>query len=107
MDADMLIANHPTAAVNPNPVELGAVGARRVRRTRRPGRCSCRKDREPTTVQVDSVGLVVSRDGVDRDAGRLTWDNWQRVGYTERLKTGAGAVRGAMVRTPARGERSP
>src|SRR3712207_7047764 len=27
------------------------------------------KGREPTTVQVDGVGLVISRDGVDRYAG--------------------------------------
>jgi hypothetical protein len=64
------------------------------------------KGREPTTVDVDGVGLVISRDGVDRYAGRLTWDNWQRVGYSERLKTGATAVRDAMVRTAARGERA-
>jgi hypothetical protein len=63
--------------------------------------------REPTTVEVDGVGLVISRDGVDRYAGRLTWQNWQRVGFAERLKTGAGAVRDAMVRTAAHGERSP
>ena len=51
-------------------------------------------------------GLVISRDGVDRDAGTLTWNNWQRVGYSERLKPGAIAVRDAMMRAAARGERA-
>jgi hypothetical protein len=64
------------------------------------------KGGEPTTVRVDGVRLVISRDGVDRPAGTLTWDDWQRVGYSERLKAGAVTVRDAMVRTAARGERS-
>ena len=64
------------------------------------------KGRTPTTVQVDGVGLVISRDGLDRDAGGLTWENWQRVGYTQRLKTNAVTVRDAMLRTAERGERS-
>jgi hypothetical protein len=64
------------------------------------------KGHEPTTVEVTGLGLVISRDGVDRDAGTLTWDTWQRVGYSERLKAGATAVRDAMVRAAARGERA-
>ena len=64
------------------------------------------KGHEPTTVEATGVGLVISRDGVDRDAGTLTWNNWQRVGYSERLKPGAIAVRDAMMRAAARGERA-
>jgi hypothetical protein len=48
----------------------------------------------------------VSRDCADRYAGTVSWQDWQRVGHAERLKTGAGRVRDAMVRAAARGERS-
>jgi len=62
-----------------------------------------RNDR-PTTVAADGVELTVAIDGVERPAGRLTWESWQRVGYAERLKDGARAVRDAFVRTAANGE---
>ena len=74
--------------------------------TRRRRRCWCRAAAEPTTVPAAGVGLVMSRDGADRYAGLVTWQNWQRVGYAERLKTGAVRVRDVMVLTAARGERS-
>jgi hypothetical protein len=55
--------------------------------------------RVATTVQVPGVGLVVTRDGSDRFAGTVTWTEWQRAGYHERLKAGAGPLRDAMVAT--------
>jgi hypothetical protein len=57
-----------------------------------------------TTVSVDGVDLTVSIDGTDHPVGRLSWDSWQRVGYAERLKAGARAVRDAFVRAAAQGE---
>jgi hypothetical protein len=60
--------------------------------------------RAATTVTVAGVGLTISRDGVEHVAGTVTWQDWQRVGFTERLKPDARRVRDAMVATATRGE---
>ncbi|GIJ48941.1 hypothetical protein Val02_58270 [Virgisporangium aliadipatigenens] len=62
------------------------------------------RGRQATAQVVDGVDLNVSIDGNDTAVGHLTWESWQRVGYAERLKDGARAVRDAFVRTAANGE---
>jgi hypothetical protein len=43
------------------------------------------------------VGVVVSASGTDQSAGEVTWVNWTRPYWTERLKDGAGQVRDAAL----------
>ena len=43
------------------------------------------------------VGLTVSATGTDQFVGDVTWVNWNRPYWTERLKQGAEAVRDAAL----------
>jgi hypothetical protein len=43
------------------------------------------------------VGVTVSASGTDQPAGTVTWVNWNRPYYTERLKDGAGRFRDAVL----------
>jgi len=54
------------------------------------GRATPRAETSP------GVRVIVSAGGVDRALGDVTWAGWNRVYHTERLKTGADAVRAAM-----------
>jgi len=47
------------------------------------------------------VGVIVSASGTDQPTGNVTWTNWNRVYYTERLKQGAGQFRDAALETTA------
>jgi hypothetical protein len=62
------------------------------------------RGQDPTTRTVAGIHLLVSADGQDTFDGMLAWQAWQRVGYVERLKPDAVAVRAAMIRTAALGE---
>jgi hypothetical protein len=50
-----------------------------------------------TTEISPGVGLTVSASGTDQMAGDVTWVNWNRPYYTERLKQGAGQFRDAAL----------
>jgi hypothetical protein len=50
-----------------------------------------------TTEVSPGVGLVVSAAGTDQTAGEVTWVNWTRPYYTERLKRGARQFREAAL----------
>jgi hypothetical protein len=43
------------------------------------------------------VGVVVSAAGTDQSTGEVTWVNWNRPYYTERVKQGAGQFRDAAL----------
>jgi hypothetical protein len=45
------------------------------------------------------VGVTVSATGTDQAAGHVTWVNWNRTYYTERLKQGAEQFRDAALET--------
>jgi hypothetical protein len=52
----------------------------------------------PLTTQISpGVGVTVSASGTDQQAGEVTWVNWNRVAFTERLKRGASAFRDAAL----------
>jgi hypothetical protein len=50
-----------------------------------------------TTQVSPGVGITASATGTDQAAGHVTWVNWNRVYYTERLKDGAGQFRDAAL----------
>ncbi len=52
---------------------------------------------ELTTQISPGVAVTVSATGTDQVAGLATWDRWQRVYWTERLKRGAGLFRDALA----------
>jgi hypothetical protein len=45
------------------------------------------------------VAVSVASAGTDQNTGVVTWDNWNRVYYAERLKDGADKVRDAVLET--------
>lgn len=52
----------------------------------------------PLTTQISpGVGVTVSAAGTDQQTGEVTWVNWNRVYFTERLKQGAAAFRDVAV----------
>ena len=58
-------------------------------------------DKELTTQVSPGVGVIVSASGTDQATGNVTWTNWNRVYYTERLKQGAAQFRDAALETTA------
>lgn len=55
--------------------------------------------RELRTHAAPGVGVTVSASGTDQPAGQVTWVNWNRPYYTERLKQGAEQFRDAALET--------
>lgn len=49
------------------------------------------------------VAITVSSSGTDQPTGNVTWTNWNRVHYTERLKQGADRFRDAALETGSPG----
>jgi hypothetical protein len=49
------------------------------------------------SVLTAGLGLSVAADGATEAVGTLTWPDWNRVSYRERLKTGADQIRAAML----------
>jgi hypothetical protein len=43
------------------------------------------------------VGVTVSASGTDQPTGTVTWNDWTRAYYTERLKQGADVFRDALA----------
>ncbi|UQU64265.1 hypothetical protein COUCH_35790 [Couchioplanes caeruleus] len=54
-----------------------------------------------TTQVSPGIGVSVSASGTDQTAGHVTWTNWNRVYYAERLKAGAGQFRDAAFEVTA------
>ncbi len=52
-----------------------------------------------TTEVTPGVQVSVTASGTDQALGQVTWDNWSRPAYTERLKNGAEQVRDAALTT--------
>jgi hypothetical protein len=50
-----------------------------------------------TTQISPGVGVTVSASGTDQQVGEVTWVNWNRVAFTERLKRGASGFRDAAL----------
>jgi hypothetical protein len=55
------------------------------------------RERTLTTQVSPGVGVTVSAAGTDQATGHVTWVNWNRPYYTERLKNGAGQFRDAAL----------
>ncbi|MET0416345.1 MAG: hypothetical protein ABW022_10020 [Actinoplanes sp.] len=54
-----------------------------------------------TTEVAPGVRVSVTASGTDQSLGQVTWDNWSRPGYTERLKYGAEQFRDASLSVTA------
>lgn len=55
-----------------------------------------------TSVTIPGIGVTISADGAAaRQAGTVTWRNWQTVSYTERMKAGVPALRQAFAAVSA------
>jgi hypothetical protein len=51
-----------------------------------------------SSVTIGGIGITVATDGhTTVPAGTVRWQNWQSVGYTERVKPGAGVLRQAFT----------
>jgi hypothetical protein len=50
-----------------------------------------------TTQVVPGVQVSLTASGTDQALGQVTWENWNRPGYTERLKSGAEQLRDATL----------
>ncbi len=55
--------------------------------------------RKLTLQAAPGVGITVSATGTDQATGHVTWMNWNRPYYAERLKQGAEQVRDALLET--------
>jgi hypothetical protein len=60
-------------------------------------RVAVRRDGRVTTPVSPGVVVSLTASGTDQALGQVTWADWNRVGYTERLKPGAGQVRDAAL----------
>ncbi|AGZ39081.1 hypothetical protein [Actinoplanes friuliensis] len=56
-------------------------------------------DRKLTMQASPGIGVTASATGTDQTTGHVTWTNWNRPYYTERLKQGADVFRDAALET--------